>query len=74
MKKTYSKPQIHMESFAMDRSIAANCIADFDDMQALIAVGAFGDNDRGITCGYTYEEGPHDTICYHSNVQTAFLS
>ena len=77
MKKHYCKPRISVESFAMDRPIAANCLANFDDVQSLIDLGYFGDNDRGITsCAVVYDEVEwgNDTVCYHSNVQTAFLS
>ena len=74
MKKVYTKPQISVESLAMDHPIAVGCVADFDDMEALISFGYFGDNNRGIQCGIEYTDGSHDTICYHSNVQNAFLS
>lgn len=76
MKKKYSKPTIAVESLTMSQPIAANCEADFDDMQDLIGFGYFGTNDRGVTCSFEYNEDEklHDTICYHSNVQTAFLS
>lgn len=74
MKKIYTKPQVSAEAMTMDRSIAGNCEANFDDMQALIGFGYFGPNDRGVECGMEYTDGGHDTICYHSNVQTAFLS
>ena len=74
MKKVYTKPQVSVEALAMDRPIAAGCIANSDDMDALIDFGYFGPNDRGIACGLEYTDGGHDTICYHSNVQIAFLS
>ena len=74
MKKTYAKPQISVESMAMDHPIAVGCIANFDDMYDLISFGYFGENNRGIQCAFEYTDGGHDTICYHSNVQNAFLS
>lgn len=76
MKKAYSKPLVAVESLAVNQPIALGCNADFDDMQALIDFGYFGTNDRGVTCTieYTEGDGTHDTICYHSNVQEAFLS
>lgn len=76
MKKVYEKPMISVEEMSLDMPIAANCLANFDDVQALIALGYFGDNDRGISCGAIYNEieWGNDTVCYHSNVQTAFLS
>lgn len=74
MKKTYAKPQISVESMAMDHPIAVGCLANFDDMEALIGFGYFGNNNRGITCTFEYADDGHDTVCYHSNVQTAFLS
>ena len=74
---------------SLDEPIAANCTADYDDMNDLINnVGYFGANDRGITCSINLlDEGwidydgdgigdfqSDDTICYHSNITTAFLS
>lgn len=80
MKNKYSKPQVSVESLIMDYPIASNCKANVDDMEALIAFGYFGQNDRGITCSLTYIDpdgtiaGENDTVCYHSNVQQSFLS
>lgn len=75
MKQPYSKPIVIVEKYSMDMPIAANCIADFDDMNDLIDFGYFGENDRGLKCGFEYVDGEgHDTICYHSNVQNPFLS
>ncbi|MDD6211721.1 MAG: hypothetical protein PUB22_01005 [Clostridiales bacterium] len=74
MKKPYIKPMICVEELQMDSPIAANCIADKDDMNSLIELGYFADHN----CSIIYDEkimgDSHDTICYHSNVQTAFLS
>ena len=75
MKKPYSKPTITVGAIQLDQPIAAGCTADFDDMRALIGLGYF--TVEGA-CGIPVPgEGPiqdHDTICYHSNVQTAFTS
>ncbi len=74
MKKAYVKPEITVEMLVMDAPIAMNCVTDFEDMDALIQFGYFSDNnDRGVNCAQIYEDG-HDGICYHSNVQEAFLS
>lgn len=80
MKRKYEKPMISVENMSIDMPIAANCVADFDDVNSLVELGYFGTNDRGITCSITYDDyvdndlWGHDTVCYHSNVQTAFLS
>lgn len=76
MKRVYEKPMISVETLELDMPIAANCLADFEDVQALIGLGYFGNNDRGIECGAIYDEVEwgNDTVCYHSNVQKAFLS
>lgn len=75
MKKPYSKPTITVGAIQLDQPIAAGCTADFDDMQSLIELGYF--TAEG-SCTFSIPgEGPiegNDTICYHSNVQTAFTS
>ena len=72
MKKPYVKPMITVERLMIDQPMAVGCTADFDDMRSLIELGYFGEG-----CGFEVGDGPvqgHDTICYHSNVQTAFTS
>ena len=73
MKKKYIKPIVWIEEFCLDAPISLNCIADKEDMNSLIELGYFMDG-----CSILYEDGifddSHDTICYHSNVQQAFLS
>lgn len=72
MKKPYVKPMITVERLMIDQPMAVGCSADFDDMNSLIELGYFGDGCRIIV-----GDGPvqgFDTICYHSNVQTAFTS
>lgn len=75
MKKPYSKPTITVGAIQLDQPIAAGCTADFDDMLSLIGLGYF--TVEGA-CGIPVPgEGPiqgWDTICYHSNIQTAFTS
>ena len=77
MKKPYSKPTITVGAIQLDQPIAAGCTADFDDMRSLIELGYF--TVEGA-CGIPIPgDGPipgqgWDTICYHSNVQTAFTS
>lgn len=85
MKKLYSKPLISVEVMSLDQPIAANCNADFEDIRALNEFGYFMPDQR-LTCtinllpGGGFDENNdgiadhHDTLCYHSNVQTAFLS
>lgn len=72
MKKPYSKPTITVEPLKLDQPICVGCNADQDDMKSLIELGYFSDG-----CGTQVGDGTlpgHDTICYHSNVQTAFTS
>lgn len=73
MKKPYSKPTITVGAIQLDQPIAAGCTADFDDMRSLIELGYFAD-----TCSIPFSDGTllpgYDTICYHSNIQTAFTS
>ena len=85
MKKSYSKPLISVEVLSLDEPIALNCNANPDDIRALNEFGYFMPEQR-LSCsidllpnGGFDENGDgiadsHDTICYHSNVQTAFLS
>ena len=75
MKKTYSKPTIIVGAIQLDQPIAAGCMADLDDMSSMIEMGYF--TAEGACTHPVPGEGPiqgFDTICYHSNVQTAFTS
>ncbi len=75
MKKTYSKPTIIVGAIQLDQPIAAGCMADFDDMRSMIEMGYF--TAEGACDHPVPGNGPiqgFDTICYHSNVQTAFTS
>lgn len=73
MKKTYSKPTIIVGAIQLDQPIAAGCTADFGDMRSLLDLGHFADNACSIPVGDGTLPG-YDTICYHSNIQTAFTS
>ena len=75
MKKPYSKPTITVGAIQLDQPIAAGCTADFDDMRSLLELGYF--TAEGACAIPIPGEGPiqgSDTICYHSNIQTAFTS
>lgn len=83
MKKIYNKPLISVEALTLDQPIATNCTADFDDIQALMEWNYFMDGKNCEinllpTGGFDFNgdgrADSHDTLCYHSNVQTAFLS
>ena len=83
MKKPYSKPLISVEVLTLDEPIAANCQGDFADIAALMEFGYFmeGKNcslnllpDGGFDTNGDGVADMHDTVCYHSNVETAFLS
>ena len=73
MKKPYSKPTITVEPLKLDQPICAGCNANPDDMKSLIDLGYFSDDGCGTQFGDVTLPG-YDTICYHSNVQTAFTS
>lgn len=74
MKKPYVKPMITVERLMIDQPMAVGCTADFDDMKRLIELGYFtAEGSCGIPVGEGTLQG-YDTICYHSNVQTAFTS
>lgn len=75
MKKTYSKPTIIVGAIQLDQPIAAGCSADPDDMSSLLELGCFT-AERSCTIQISGDGNlpGYDTICYHSNVQTAFTS
>lgn len=75
MKKAYSMPTITVEELQLDKPIAVDCKADYDDMNSLIELGYFYDYCGELNVDLPGNKPPYgDTICYHSNVQTAFLS
>lgn len=73
MKKVYSKPMISVELLSLDQPIALNCIADKDDVKSLMELGYYT-TEMNCNIKDVDVEWGNDTICYHSNVQTAFLS
>ena len=74
MKQPYSKPVIAVESLFLDMPIAANCLADKQDMEDLMGFGYFNaDKQCAINFDKDVDWG-NDTVCVHSNVQTAFTS
>lgn len=87
MKKPYTKPLISVEAMTLDQPIALNCTADRDIMEILVSFGYFM-NDAAISCdpNMMVSDGnkvdsnldgvvdDHDTICYHGNIQQAFMS
>ena len=85
MKKIYSKPLISVEAMTLDQPIAANCDPEIKDVIEVLK--QFGYFTEAPTCelyhllpdgGFdTTGDGiadEHDTVCYHSNVQQAFIS
>ena len=78
MKKTYSKPTVYVEVMRLDMPIAANCVADKADMLSLIDLGYFTAEKNCMVVRDDVTNpiivNGHDTICYNSNVQVAFLS
>lgn len=75
MKKPYSKPTITVGAIQLDQPIAVGCTADFDDMRSLLELGYFT-AERNCTIPISGDGNlpGYDTICYHSNIQTAFTS
>lgn len=73
MKKVYSKPLISVEVLTLDQPIALNCVADKEDMRSLMELGYYTEKENCIINTDSIEWGD-DTICYHSNIQQAFLS
>lgn len=71
MKKLYSKPTITVETMQLDQPLCATCMADRDDLDDLLSFGYFSAEDG---CKNVYSGEKYDTICYHSNIQTAFSS
>lgn len=83
MKKQYHKPRICVEEIALDQPIAANCNANHADIRSLMEFGYFMDGRNCVTnllptggfdLNGDFQADIYDTICFHSNVQTAFLS
>lgn len=76
MKRSYEKPMIQVESLELDMPIAAGCTVDREDMESIVEVSGYFLPDS--ICSKSEDEilfpGEEDTICYHSNVQMAFLS
>lgn len=75
MKRKYEKPKIVVETLELDMPIAVGCTANKDDMNSLKEFGYFMPDS---SCVMTEDEilwgSDGDTICYNSNVQTAFMS
>lgn len=78
MRKQYSKPRVSVEAITLDQPIAAGCMANYADVQALLDMNVFLDTEIGKVgvCSWIFDEATmgNDLVCYHSNVQTAFLS
>ena len=74
MKKPYSKPTITVGAIQLDQPIAVGCTADFEDMRSLLELGYFTAERNCQEPGGGSLPPRYDTICYHSNVQTAFTS
>lgn len=76
MKRAYMKPKVYVEPIKLDTPIAANCTATREDMNALMMFNYFDVEHKcaiGLDALNEVQWGDN-TICYHSNVQTAFLS
>ncbi len=73
MKRAYSKPSIYVEPIKIDMPIAATCFADRADINALMMFGHFTE-ERNCTLSMDAIAWGDNTICYHTNVQIAFMS
>ena len=77
MKRVYERPAVYVEAVQLDKPIAMGCTASAGDMSSLLGLGWFS-ADRQCSIPISSEDDGtlpgYDTICYHSNVQTAFTS
>ena len=75
MKKKYDKPRILVEEYNLDMPVSLNCVVDKEDMLDILEFGYFA---ADFNCDILMDEFSYDdksdTICYHSNIQQAFLS
>ena len=77
MKKTYSKPEIVFESFAMSTSIAANC----DEITPLpsssqgcgIPIPGYIIFLANSLCTSVQQDGGYNSICYHNPTDDKML-
>ena len=85
MKKAYGKPLVSVEVMSLDMAVAtSDCNLTNHDRKALKAMGYFLDAANCVfhnllpTGGFDHNNDgiadSHDTICYHSNVTTVFVS
>lgn len=77
MKRTYSKPVIYVEDLQLDSPIASNCDANKADMESLLELRVF---TKEMDCFFPIletgelDEWGYPTVCYHTNIDVAFLS
>ena len=85
MKKRYIKPLVSVEELSLNQPIAATCNAEKHVIESLVQMGYFGTEEDSGCSFYLLPDGgvdedfdgvadSYDTICYNSNIQTAFLS
>ena len=87
MKKIYQKPLIIVEHMFLDDAIAnSTCVRNYNtdpDVPYLEALGCFVEKPSctysilpggGIDFNGDGKSDTHDTVCYHSNIETLFLS
>ena len=76
MKRKYEKPMIQVETLELDMPIAVGCTVDSEDMESIVEVSGYFMPDsicKKVEDAILFP-GEEDTICYNSNVQTAFMS
>ena len=77
MKRVYEKPSIDVDVLELDMPIASGCNADKEDLESVMELGYFTQDMGCKKYNDTYinpPNGDEDSVCYHSNVQTAFFS
>ncbi len=75
MKRSYSKPTIHVEVMAVDMPIATSCASTGDSFELRLQ-GWFMDTDSCSNYNTDWNDrGEYgDSVCYHSNIITGFSS
>lgn len=69
MKKTYTKPDVMYESFAMSNSIASGCTVKVGHEENTCGIELTSDisifTSAVSGCTMKFEDGQYDGLCYH---------
>lgn len=83
MKKRYIKPLVSVEELSLNQPIAVTCNAERHVIESLLNMSYFVADKECLFCilpnggvdeNFDGKADSYDTICYNSNIQTAFLS